>query len=209
MPSGDYERLECVGKGNQGSVYRVVHRVSGQPFVLKRADLDADDDTLRAASLKEADTLGSLQHACVVRYEESFVETEGEKTYLCIVMEYCAGGDLHRRVEQAAALAAKGIGAPAGGAAGVAPPGYFPEGQVMLWFVQIALALHHVHVRRLLHRDLKTQNVFVCADGLLKLGDFGIARVQRDSRARGRAHAAPDMARPWGQAQTSTPRRQT
>lgn len=128
MPLGDYERLECVGKGNQGSVYRVLHRTTGRTFVLKRAELDADDPTLRAAALREAETLGSLQHACVVRYEESFVELDGERTYICIVMEHCAGGDLHRRVEQAAAVVAKGLGSGAGSAGGP-PLGYFPEAQ--------------------------------------------------------------------------------
>lgn len=132
MPLGDYERLECVGKGNQGSVYRVLHRATGRTYVLKRAELDADDPTLRAAALREAETLGSLQHACVVRYEESFVEMEGERTFICIVMEYCAGGDLHRRVEQAAAAVVKGgrpRAAPSGGPDG-GPPGFFPESQV-------------------------------------------------------------------------------
>ena len=109
MPLGDYELLECVGKGSQGSVYRVAHRATGRISVLKRAELDADDPTLRASALREAETLGSLRHACVVRYEESFVEVEGQCTYICIVMEHCDGGDLHRRVEQAAAVAAKGL----------------------------------------------------------------------------------------------------
>lgn len=129
MPLGDYERLECVGKGNQGSVYRVLHRATGRTFVLKRAELDADDPTLRAAALREAETLGSLQHACVVRYEESFVELDGERAYICIVMEYCAGGDLHRRVEQAAAVVAKGLASGAAPASGP-PLGFFPEAQV-------------------------------------------------------------------------------
>ncbi|KAJ1638035.1 kinase-like domain-containing protein, partial [Pavlovales sp. CCMP2436] len=141
MPQGDYERLECVGKGNQGSVYRARHFVTGQIFVLKRAELDAEDDTLRQAALKEAELLGSLVHACVVRYHESFAELDGERTYICIVMEFCAGGDLHKRVEHASAVATKGLGPlPTG-----APAGFFPESQVLLWFVQISLALHHVH----------------------------------------------------------------
>lgn len=45
------------------------------------------------------------------------------------------------------------------------------------WFAQICLAVKHVHDRKILHRDIKSQNVFVMKSGLLKLGDFGIARV--------------------------------
>jgi len=50
--------------------------------------------------------------------------------------------------------------------------------QVVLdWFVQICLALKHVHDRKILHRDLKTQNIFLTAGNRIKLGDFGIARA--------------------------------
>jgi NIMA (never in mitosis gene a)-related kinase len=45
------------------------------------------------------------------------------------------------------------------------------------WFVQVCLAIKHVHDRKVLHRDLKSQNVFLSKSGMVKLGDFGIARV--------------------------------
>ena len=47
----------------------------------------------------------------------------------------------------------------------------------MNWFVQICLGLKHVHDRKILHRDIKTQNIFITKSGVVKLGDFGIARV--------------------------------
>ena len=49
--------------------------------------------------------------------------------------------------------------------------------QILSWFVQICLGLKHVHDRKILHRDLKTQNIFLTKSGVVKLGDFGIARV--------------------------------
>lgn len=52
-----------------------------------------------------------------------------------------------------------------------------PEETIIDWFVQICLSLKHVHDRKILHRDLKTQNIFVSSGGLLKLGDFGVAKV--------------------------------
>ncbi len=49
--------------------------------------------------------------------------------------------------------------------------------QILNWFVQICLGLKHVHDRKILHRDIKTQNIFLTKSGVIKLGDFGIARV--------------------------------
>jgi len=51
------------------------------------------------------------------------------------------------------------------------------ENQILDWFIQLALAIKHIHDHRILHRDLKTQNIFMNKDGNIKLGDFGIARV--------------------------------
>ena len=52
-----------------------------------------------------------------------------------------------------------------------------PENQILDWFVQMALAIKHIHDHKILHRDLKTQNIFMNKNGKIKLGDFGIARV--------------------------------
>lgn len=57
----------------------------------------------------------------------------------------------------------------------------FTEDQICSWLVQMALALFYMHEKRILHRDLKTQNVFL-KKGRVKLGDFGIAKVLDDTR---------------------------
>ncbi|CAB3978371.1 serine threonine- kinase Nek1-like isoform X2 [Paramuricea clavata] len=77
-------------------------------------------------------------------------------------MDYCDGGDLYQKINNQ-----RGV--------------YFTENQVLDWFVQIALAIKHVHDRKILHRDIKTQNIFLTRSGTIKLGDFGIARVLRNT----------------------------
>eukprot|EP00854_Cymbomonas_tetramitiformis_P022692 gene22692-27392_t len=79
---------------------------------------------------------------------------------LCIVMEYAEEGELHTLIKS------KGE-----------KEEYFPESQILAWFVQLCLALGHVHSRKILHRDLKSQNIFRTKNNILKLGDFGIAKV--------------------------------
>lgn len=55
----------------------------------------------------------------------------------------------------------------------------FPESKILHWFVQIALGLHYMHGRLVLHRDLKTQNIFLLGNGRLVLGDLGISKASR------------------------------
>jgi NIMA (never in mitosis gene a)-related kinase 1/4/5 len=54
---------------------------------------------------------------------------------------------------------------------------YFKEEQIIDWFTQICLGMKHVHDRKIIHRDIKAQNVFLTKEGAIKLGDFGIARI--------------------------------
>lgn len=80
--------------------------------------------------------------------------------YLCIVMDFADGGDLYTKIKERKTLKS-----------------LWPEPEVLDLFVQICLALKHVHDRRILHRDLKTQNIFLTTKGEVKMGDFGISRV--------------------------------
>lgn len=53
----------------------------------------------------------------------------------------------------------------------------FSEDQILNWFIQIAIALEYIHGRRVIHRDIKTSNIFLTGNGTVKLGDFGISKV--------------------------------
>lgn len=68
------------------------------------------------------------------------------------------------------------------------PQGYLAESRVMLWFAEMCLAVHYLHSHRIIHRDLKTQNVFVnSSNGEVAVGDFGVARI---AESISQAHAA-------------------
>ena len=87
-------------------------------------------------------------------------------------MEYAEGGDLASHIQRRAERSQ-----------------HFSEETILLWFVQMCLALWHVHRNGFLHRDLKAQNVFLAKDNVLKLGDFGIATLQDSTSADLRASA--------------------
>ncbi|XP_051958229.1 serine/threonine-protein kinase dst3-like [Xyrauchen texanus] len=75
-----------------------------------------------------------------------------------IVMEYCAEGDLYKRMQ-------------------TQERNEFTEEQIRDWFVQICLALQCLHKKNILHRDLKPQNVFLTEYGYINLGDFGCSKA--------------------------------
>ena len=64
---------------------------------------------------------------------------------------------------------------------------FFNQDLILDWFTQICLAMKHVHDRKILHRDLKSQNIFLTRGGVIKLGDFGIARVLNSTRDNARS----------------------
>ena len=59
--------------------------------------------------------------------------------------------------------------------------GRLDESLVLRWFVQTAMAVQYIHSQRILHRDIKSQNVFLTRASIAKLGDFGIARVMENT----------------------------
>nr|KAF6475402.1 NIMA related kinase 4 [Rousettus aegyptiacus] len=155
MPLAAYCYLRVVGRGSYGEVTLVRHRRDGRQYVIKKLNLRNASSRERRAAEQEAQLLSRLKHPNIVTYKESW---EGGDGRLYIVMGFCEGGDLYRKLkEQKGQL--------------------LPESQVVEWFVQIAMALQYLHEKHILHRDLKTQNVFLTRTNIIKVGDLGIARV--------------------------------
>ncbi|KAM7095298.1 serine/threonine-protein kinase Nek4 isoform 2-T2 [Ciconia maguari] len=155
MPLAAYCFLRAVGKGSYGEVSLVRHQQDSKQYVIKKLNLKNASNRERKAAEQEAQLLSQLKHPNIVTYRESW---QGEDGLLYIVMGFCEGGDLyHKLKEQKGKL--------------------LPENQVVEWFVQIAMALQYLHEKHILHRDLKTQNVFLTQTNIIKVGDLGIARV--------------------------------
>ena len=151
-----YTKVRNIGKGNMGACTLARNNEDGRHYVIKQVDLGKLNKKERQQSLNEAKLLSSLRHPNVINYVDSFLARKSD--HLCIVMEFADGGDLSNKVKSAHGV-------------------HFSQEQVLDWAIQIALALQHITAKRILHRDVKTQNVFLTSDGLCKLGDFGIART--------------------------------
>ncbi|XP_027556384.1 serine/threonine-protein kinase Nek4 isoform X1 [Neopelma chrysocephalum] len=155
MSLAAYCFLRAVGKGSYGEVSLARHRQDRKQYVIKKLNLRNAPSRERRAAEQEAQLLSQLRHPNIVTYRESW---QGQDGHLYIVMGFCEGGDLyHKLKEQKGKL--------------------LPESQVVEWFVQIAMALQYLHEKHILHRDLKTQNIFLTRTNIIKVGDLGIARV--------------------------------
>ncbi|XP_029563378.1 serine/threonine-protein kinase Nek1 isoform X4 [Salmo trutta] len=149
-----YEKVRKIGEGSFGKAILVKSREDGKQYVIKEIGISRMSSKERQESRKEVAVLANMSHPNIVQYKESFEECG----CLYIVMDYCEGGDLFKTINSQ-----NGV--------------QFPEEQILDWLVQICLALKHVHDRKILHRDIKSQNIFLTKDGTIQLGDFGIARV--------------------------------
>ncbi|NXN66621.1 NEK3 kinase, partial [Himantopus himantopus] len=149
----EYKVLKVLGEGSFGRALLVHHRISNQKYAMKEIRLPMSSSDVEN-SRKEAILLAKMKHPNIVAYKESF-EADG---HLYIVMEYCDGGDLMQKIKHQ------------GG-------NLFPEDTILHWFVQMCLGVKHIHDKRVLHRDIKSKNVFLTQSGKVKLGDFGSARL--------------------------------
>ena len=149
-----YTTLKVLGEGGYGKALLVERKKDHVKFVVKEVRMSNLKRKEKLDAKKEVDVLRALSHPYIVAYIESF--EENGKLY--IVMEYADGGDLSQKIQKQGKR-------------------LFSEEEILHYFTQIALALKYMHDRKILHRDLKGQNVFLCKDGKVKLGDFGIAKV--------------------------------
>eukprot|EP00873_Tetraselmis_striata_P020056 jgi/Tetstr1/440320/TSEL_028657.t1 len=147
----NYHVLDLIGEGSFGKVYKGRRKHTGQitamKFIHKHGKSEKDLKNLR----QEIEILRTLRHESIIQMLDAF-ET---KTDFCVVMEF-AQGELFEILEDDQSL---------------------PEDVVQAIAKQLVRALHYLHSNRIIHRDMKPQNVLVGSNGAVKLCDFGFARA--------------------------------
>ncbi|KAI3986270.1 hypothetical protein MKX01_028551 [Papaver californicum] len=147
----NYHVIQMVGEGSFGKVYKGRRKFSGQTvamkFILKHGKSDKDIQNLR----QEIEILRKLKHENIIAMLDCF-ETPQE---FCVVTEF-AQGELFEILEDDKCL---------------------PEEQVQAIAKQLVRALHYLHSNRIIHRDMKPQNIVIGAGSIVKLCDFGFARA--------------------------------
>ncbi|XP_062391818.1 serine/threonine-protein kinase 36 [Sardina pilchardus] len=146
-----YHVLEMIGEGSFGRVYKGRRKYSGQAVALKFIPKVGRSEKELRSLKREIEIMRGLRHPNIVLLLDSF-ETDRE---VVVVTEY-AEGELFQILED---------------------DGSLPESQVRAIACQLVSALYYLHSHRILHRDMKPQNILLGKGGVVKLCDFGFARA--------------------------------
>jgi NIMA (never in mitosis gene a)-related kinase len=155
----DYEKIELLGHGSFGRVWKAQHKPDGHIVAIKEIDFGTMGRREKQLLVNEVNVLRKLSNRHIVKYVDRFVKRDEKKIY--IIMEFCPGGDLQRVITSTRAHSQA-----------------ISEDQIWLTLSELALALRDCHSgeERIIHRDIKPANIFIDGNGHVKLGDFGLAR---------------------------------
>jgi len=150
----DYLKIEKIGEGTYGVVYKAKNRKTGVMVALKKIRLENDEEGVPSTAIREISLLKELQHSNIVCLEDVLMQEK--KLYL--VFEFLCM-DLKKYLDSF-------------------PSGYrTEESLVKSYTYQILQGILYCHQRRVLHRDLKPQNLLIDGKGVIKIADFGLARA--------------------------------
>lgn len=149
---GPYKIVELLGAGGMGEVYRARDARLGRDVAIKviRADVAGDSDRIRRFE-QEARAAGALNHPNVC----TVLDIGSHDGSPFVVMELLDGESLRERLKQ----------------------GPIPVRKAIDWAAQVAQGLAAAHKKGIVHRDLKPENLFLTRDGLVKILDFGLAKL--------------------------------
>ena len=155
-----FDLISKLGEGSYSIVFKVRRKEDSKIYALKKVKLRKLSDKEKKNSLNEVRILASIKSNFVVSYKEAFID-EIEQS-LCIVMEYADKGDLYQKISHF-----KRMGY------------YFDEIDIWKIFIQMTKGLKALHDLKILHRDLKSANVFLFSDGSTKIGDLNVSKVAK------------------------------
>ena len=155
-----FEEISKLGEGAYSIVLKVRRKADNNIYALKKVKLLKLSEKEKQNALNEVRILASVKSNFVISYKEAFFEEK--ESSLGIVMEYADKGDLYQRITE---YKKKHI--------------TFEESEIWRILIQLVKGLKALHELKILHRDLKSANVFLFSDGSAKLGDLNVSKVAK------------------------------
>ena len=157
MSLNDYEILKQIGTGAFSTVSLVKSKKDNLIYALKSVELNKMQQKEKDNSLNEIRLLASINHKNIIAYKESFYEEQTNT--LNLILEYADGGDLQSKISAHKNLKK-----------------YFDEKIIWSLFIQMLQGIKALHDKNIVHRDLKSANIFLMKNGICKLGDLNVSK---------------------------------
>ena len=164
MSLNDFEFREKLGTGSFGSVYIVKRKENQKIYAMKRVKLINLGEKEKQNSFNEVRLLASFSHPNIIGYKEAFFDEKSST--LNIVMEYADDGDLSSKIKD-----------------NIKKHLQFDENTIWSILIQILEGLNYLHKSRIIHRDLKSANIFLTKKGIVKIGDLNVSIIAKKNLA--------------------------
>ena len=158
----DFVVQKFLGQGSFGAVYKVKRKSDGKIYAMKQVNTRKMSQKEREVAVNEIRILASTKNQYIIKFYEAFVHDQ----MLYIITEYAANGDVFQRLKRMKQKRQS-----------------MPEDVVWVFFIQLCLGIQALHRNNILHRDLKSANVFLSNHNCIKIGDLGVAKLLAASRA--------------------------
>ena len=156
----NFELISKLGEGSYSTVYKVRRKADLKMYALKKVKLKNLSEKEKQNALNEIRILASIKSDHVISYKEAFIENKEQ--ILNLVMEFAHKGDLFQKITYYKQMQKS-----------------FDEVEIWNIFIQILQGLKCLHDLKILHRDLKSANIFLFNNNLAKIGDLNVSKVAK------------------------------
>lgn len=150
----NYTKIEKIGEGTYGVVFKGKNKKTGEFVAIKKIRMESDDEGIPSTAIREISLLRELEHPNIVGLQEVLME----ENRLYLIFEFLSM-DLKKYIDS------------------IEKEAYMDPEEVKSYLYQILEAILFCHKRRVLHRDLKPQNLLINGKGVIKIADFGLGRA--------------------------------
>lgn len=157
----NFEKIGNLGKGSFAEVFLVRYKEDNKIYAMKQISLNKIPKSEQESALNEIRILASIEHPNIVDFKETFIN-EKDKT-LNIIMEYASDKDLLSKIKYYKIMSK-----------------HISEDVIWEYFIQMIFGLKILHEKKIIHRDLKSANVFVSGN-VIKIGDFNISKIIKNN----------------------------